>query len=112
MLICRIVRSVAVVQPLYAEAIDEYAETRGPKRFLEWRHNPTVLGQFVKDTLGVSRALDLKREREAIWLLILDAVSSTSHLLSVSLPSFQPRLIHLVETLICFSSVGVALPSF
>jgi hypothetical protein len=57
--------------PWYAEAIDEHAKTRSPGRFLERRHNPTVLGQFVKDALGVSLALDLKREREALWVLIL-----------------------------------------
>ncbi len=31
----RLIGSPAVDQPRYAEAIDEYAKTRGPKRFLE-----------------------------------------------------------------------------
>src|SRR5688572_20324041 len=66
----RLIGSLAVDQPRYAEAIHEHAKTRGPERFLERHYNPTVLGQFVKDTLGVSCALDVQRHREALWFVI------------------------------------------
>jgi hypothetical protein len=67
----RSIGSAAVDHPRYAEAIDEHAKTHGPERFLDRHHNPAALGQFVKDMLSVSRALDLKSEREAPWLLIM-----------------------------------------
>src|SRR5262245_14674803 len=78
----RLVGSLAVDQPRYAEAINEHAKSGCPERFLEGHHNPAALGQLVKDTLGVSRALDMKRERETFWLLILirHYVSSHQHL--------------------------------
>src|ERR1700730_225290 len=66
----RLIGSLAVEQPRYPEAIDKHAKTRGPERFLEWHNNPTVLGQFVKNTLAVGRALDVNREREALGRLI------------------------------------------
>src|SRR5262249_8077985 len=67
----RLIGSFAIDQPRYAEAINEHAKTRGPERFLERHHDPTALGQFVKGALSLSRTLDLKREREALWFLIL-----------------------------------------
>src|SRR5213076_2521423 len=41
-----------------------------PKRLLERHHNRAALGQLVKDPLGVSSALDLKRERKPLRLLV------------------------------------------
>src|SRR5262245_10044804 len=63
--------SFAVDQPRYAEAIYDHAKTLCPERCLQRHYNPTAVGQRVKDALGISRVLDLKREREALWFLIL-----------------------------------------
>src|SRR2546422_638040 len=66
----RLIGFSAVDHPGYAEAIDDHAKASGPERFLERHHNPAVLRQFVKDPLGVRRALDMKRERETLGRLI------------------------------------------
>jgi hypothetical protein len=49
-----LIGSFAVDQPRYPEPIDKHAKTRGPERLLERHHNPTVLAQLVKNTLGLS----------------------------------------------------------
>jgi hypothetical protein len=59
----RLIGSLAVDQPAYAEAIDEHPKTRGPERFLERHYHSPVLRQVVKDPFSVSRARDLKRQR-------------------------------------------------
>src|ERR1700730_1314529 len=66
----RPIRSFAVDQPRYPEPIDNHAKARGPERLLEWHRNPAVLAQLVKNTLGLSRALDLERERETFGFLV------------------------------------------
>src|SRR5438046_2000959 len=71
--------SLAVDQPRYPEAVDDHAKTLGPERLLEWQHHLAVPGQFVKDTHGLTRALDLEREREALWLLIAIRRDVPSH---------------------------------
>jgi hypothetical protein len=61
----RLFGSFAVNQPRYSEPIDKHAKTRGPERLLERHRNSTVLAQLMKNTLGLSRALDLDRERDS-----------------------------------------------
>jgi integrase len=80
----RLIGSVTVDHPWYAEAIDEHAKTRCPVGFLKRHYNPTAIGQFVKDALGVSRAINLKREREALWLFIFIRRYVAAHQLLVA----------------------------
>src|SRR5687768_13491290 len=70
---------LAVDQPRYAKLIDDHTKTIGPKRFVERHDDPTVHGQVTKDTLGVSRARDLERERETFWFLIAVRRDVTTH---------------------------------
>src|SRR6266496_6523772 len=75
----RLVGTIAVDEPRYPEAIDEHAKPRGPEGLLEGHHNLAVLGQLVKDTLGVSGVVDLKRERKALWLLVTIGRNIATH---------------------------------
>src|SRR5712691_9831310 len=66
----RLIGSFAVDGPRYSEPIGHHAKTRCPECLLERHRNSTVLAQLVKNTLGLSGALDLEREREAFWCLV------------------------------------------
>jgi hypothetical protein len=66
----RLIGSFAVDQPRYPEPIDKHAKTRGPERLFERHGDLTVLAKLVKNTLGLSRVLDLEREREAFGFLV------------------------------------------
>ncbi len=57
-----LIGAFAVDQPRYPETIDEHSKTLGPEGFLERHYNLAAIGQVVEDTLGVSCALDMKRE--------------------------------------------------